>query len=175
MRTVVLRVAGLAVLLLLVVASVLTLQTMRRLPNALVYFVAKEGNHLRLEPVGRRIAAAGPEERAKAMVAHLAVGPSPEERARGLNSEVPSETELLDARLDDGILSVDLSADFEAGGGTTSMQGRINQLLYTLTQPREVEGVRLLIEGQDVFALGGEGILVDSPWIRERQPPSPLW
>ena len=47
----------------------------------------------------------------------LLAGPTDAERADGLGSEVPLGTELLDVDLVDGLGTVDLSSDFESGGG----------------------------------------------------------
>lgn len=170
-----LRVAALAVLLLLVVASVLTLQTMRRLPDTLVYFVADSGSYLTLEPVGRQSNAGGPEERAKAALTELSRGPTAGEREKGLSSTVPSEVRTRRVDFGNGVLTVDLSDDFERGGGSAEMQGRLYQVFYTLTQPRDVEAVSLLIEGRPVRVFGGEGILVDSPWFRAEHERLPVW
>lgn len=175
MRTVALRVAALAVLLLLVLASVLTLQTMRRLPDILVYFVADSGSYMTLEPVGRRSNEGGPEERARAALTELLKGPSPGEREKGFSSAVPSETGVNRLDFSDGVVTVDLSDEFERGGGSAEMQARLYQVLYTLTQPRDVGAVSLLIEGRPVRVFGGEGILVDSPWYRSEHEGLPLW
>lgn len=170
-----LRVAALAALLLLVLATVLTLQTLRRLPDTLVYFVAESGNNFRLEAVGRRSQADSPEERARAAVAELAKGPTPAERERGLSSVVPSGTAVHEVLLQGGVLEVDLSSEFESGGGSAAMQGRLNQLFYTLSQPAAIDGVKLLIDGRPVVVFGGEGIIVDSPWLRSEHSTLPVW
>lgn len=175
LRSVVLRVVALAVLLLLVLAAVLTLQTMRRLPDTLIYLVAADERTFHLEPVGRRSSADSAEERARAAVAHLASGPTQGEEERGLSSSVPEATEVNGVRFTDGVLRVDLSREFESGGGSAAMQARLFQLFYTLTQPRDVEAVELLVEGAEVDVFGGEGIIIDSPWLRARHPRLPVW
>lgn len=174
-RSIVLRVVALAVLLLLVLAAVLTLQTMRRLPDTLIYLTAADETTFHLVPVGRHSSGDTPEERARAAVAHLAAGPSPGEEERGLTSVVPATTEVNAVRFENGIVHIDLSEEFERGGGSAAMQGRLYQLFYTLSQPREVDGVVLLVEGDEVNVFGGEGIIVDSPWLRERHPSLPVW
>jgi spore germination protein GerM len=174
-RTVVLRVVGLAALLLLVLAAVLTVQTLGRLPDTIVYFVAAGGDRFRLEPVGRRSNGRTPEQRARAAVAQLAAGPTATERARGLSSAVPEGTTVRDVILADRILLIDLSSEFESGGGSAGMQGRLNQLFYTLSQPGGVDGVELMVAGRPVVVFGGEGILVDSPWLRSEHPVLPRW
>jgi len=174
-RTVVLRVAALALLLLLTLVAVITLRTLQRVPDTVVYFVHDTGETFTLEPVNRRLGRATAEERAVLQVAALTRGPSADEASRGLATSVPPDTAVLGASLAGGVLSVDVSAAFERGGGTSTMLGRLNQLFYTLTQPGDVDAVRLLVEGEPVTVFSGEGLLVQQPWVRGEQPESPVW
>jgi len=52
-RTMVIRVAALALLLLLVVVSVLMIRTLNRLPDTIIYLVRSEPTRFHLEAVGR--------------------------------------------------------------------------------------------------------------------------
>jgi spore germination protein GerM len=170
---VVLRVAALALLLLLALVATLTVRTLNRLPDVTLYLVRVEPTHFELEPVHRRLgvrrpalAAAQPTEATvRAALEALAAGPTPEEAQRGLGSEVPPATEVRAVRFADGVVTVDLSADFGVGGGTASMLGRLHQVRFTAARPRGVEAVRLLVEGAPLVALGGEGLVVEQPWI----------
>ena len=67
---------------------------------------------------------------------------------------------------DDGVATIDLSGEFESGGGTASMFGRLAQVVYTLTQFPTVESVRFRIDGRDVSVFSGEGIIIDRPMTR---------
>jgi germination protein M len=78
-------------------------------------------------------------------------------------------------RSHDGVLTVDLSAEAVSGGGSASMQARLAQLTYTLTQPRGVEAVELLVEGGRIEAWGGEGIMTHWPWRRPEGGGMPRW
>ena len=176
MRTVVLRVVALALLLLLALVAVLTVRTLHRLPNTVVYFVASDGTRFRLEPAYRRGGGSGgAAARAERQVAALAAGPTSSEKARGLSSAVPSGTRVLHAQLRGTTLTIDLSAAFERGGGSASMMGRLDQLFYTLTRPDGVDAVTLEVEGRPVTVFAGEGILVPNPWRRADHPDDPVW
>jgi germination protein M len=85
----------------------------------------------------------------------------------GLHSEIPLETRLLGINIENGVATVDLSSDFEAGGGSFSMQMRIAQVVFTLTQFETVDAVLFHIDGQPREAIGGEGIMVDQPLARD--------
>jgi germination protein M len=70
---------------------------------------------------------------------------------------------LLGLSIADGVATVDLSGSFAEGGGSLSMQARVAQVVYTLTQFPTVERVAFRLDGQPVEAIGGEGVLVDPP------------
>ncbi len=166
MRTVVLRVAALALLLLLAVFGVLATRTMQRLPDTVVYLVRDEGGSFTLEAVARRLRPDGALDAARAAVEALAAGPTAAEAARGLASEVPPGTDVRSVRWAGDVLVVDLDAAVAAGGGTASMIGRIAQLTYTLTQPGGVSAVEVRVDGRALEAWGGEGVMVAWPWRR---------
>jgi germination protein M len=136
-----------------------------------VYFV-------RLERVG----AAGREVQATpavgaAALRELLAGPTAEDASADLDSEIPSGTKLNGLTIDNGVATVDLSKAFESGGGSTSMQLRVAQVVYTLTQFPSVKRVQFKIDGKPVEAIGGEGVVVDPPVGRkafEKQTPAIL-
>lgn len=93
-------------------------------------------------------------------------GESREEAAMGVSSTIPDGTSLLGVEVADGIASVDLSREFESGGGSLSMMGRVAQVVYTATGFDEVDAVLFLVEGVPVDVLGGEGLIIDEPQTR---------
>ncbi len=175
MRTVVLRVVALSLLLLLTLVSVIVIRTTQRLPDTTVYFIRDQGVSFTLEAAYRRTGKRNVAERVALQLESLTHGPEAEEAARGLSSAVPPASRLLDAQLEDGVLSVDLNSAFEQGGGSASMFGRLYQLYYTFTQPSDVNAVRLAIEGRPVTVFGGEGLLLDDPWLRSQHADLPVW
>jgi hypothetical protein len=84
-----------------------------------------------------------------------------------LDTSIPSGTQLLGLEIDDGIARVDLSSEFESGGGSASMQMRLAQVVYTLTQFPTVKGVVFSLDGQPIEVLGGEGVIIDHPLTRQ--------
>ncbi len=175
MRTVALRVSALALLLLLAIVSAVSIRTLNRLPNSVVYFVESRETSFRLEPVGKRFDATSLEERLARAVQTLIEGPDGGQSARGLSSAVPEDTELYSLQRVGDVLYIDLSSDFEAGGGSATMTARLNQLLYTLTQPEAVRAVSLRIEGSPVEFFSSEGLQLDNPWYRPVDSNLPEW
>jgi hypothetical protein len=85
------------------------------------------------------------------------------DRYAPISSAIPSGTHLLGLTIKNGVATVDLSTEFDAGGGTTSMQFRLAQVVYTLTQFSTVKSVVFQVEGQTVTVFSGEGIVLDGP------------
>ncbi len=104
----------------------------------------------------------------RAALSELIAGPTASERGDGLHTEIPTGTQLLDVNLDDGLATVDLSREFEAGGGTLSMTARVAEIVFTATQFDNVDRVRFWLEGEPIDSLGGEGLMMTDPWSRSQ-------
>lgn len=84
----------------------------------------------------------------EASVLELLTGPR---RNSGLFTEIPSGTELLEFSLEDGLATVNLSADIlNYRGGLTGEENIINQIVLTLTEHATVEQVKILIDGEEI-------------------------
>ena len=105
---------------------------------------------------------------ATAAVTALLEGPSADELGArpAMYGVVPEGTRLLGLRISDGIATVNLSREFESGGGSMSIFGRLAQVVYTLTQFPTVTGVSFELDGQPVTVFGGEGVILDGPVSR---------
>jgi hypothetical protein len=93
----------------------------------------------------------------------LLAGPTAEESAAGLGTAIPAGTRFIDLNIADGVARVDLSREFESGGGTLSLTMRLAQVACTLDQFDTVDGVRFLLDGTLVDVFSGDGIVVDRP------------
>lgn len=122
---------------------------------------------------------------AAAAVEALLEGPSQDEvdGMPSISSAVPEGSQLLGIVIEDGVATVDLSGDFDDGGGTASMAARLAQLVFTLTRFPTVDGVLLHLDGEPVEVFSSEGIILDGPQTRddylEQIPPifvdAPAW
>ena len=90
-------------------------------------------------------------------------GPESFEAERGVGTAVPQGTQLLGLTIDDGIASVDLTSEFESGGGSLSMTMRLAQVVCTLDQFPTIDGVLFKLDGEPVDVFSGEGIVLDHP------------
>jgi spore germination protein GerM len=175
LRITTLRLVTIALLILLALITFFSLRTLRRLPNVVVYFVTSEETSFTLEPSYRHESVTGLEQHLSTAMQSLIDGPNGSEQQRGLTSAVPTTTKLLDLTVKGNQVTVNLSKDFEAGGGMSSIQGRLEQLFYTLTQPKEIDKAHLQIEGKAVTVFSGEGILIENPWTRRDRKTLPRW
>jgi immunoglobulin-like protein involved in spore germination/sporulation and spore germination protein len=93
----------------------------------------------------------------------LLEGPESFEAQTGVGTAVPAGTQLLGLEIEDGIAFVDLTSEFESGGGSHSMFLRLAQVVCTLDQFPTVKGVLFKLDGEPVDVFSGEGILLDHP------------
>jgi spore germination protein GerM len=105
---------------------------------------------------------------ATAAIDQLLAGPTSAEAGdRTVTTAVPGGTDLLGLTIKDGVATVDMSTEFDSGGGTASMQYRLAQVVYTLTQFPTVKSVLFQVEGKTVTVFGSEGIALDGPQARD--------
>mgnify|MGYP005787965469 FL=1 len=98
----------------------------------------------------------------KYAIESLVAGPRPNEREKGVYSEIPSGTEVLSIKEYPDKVVINLSAAFETGGGTDSLYKRLYQLIKTAKRNTTLP-VYLYIEGQKADVIGGEGIMLNQP------------
>ena len=100
---------------------------------------------------------------ATAAMQALLAGPSPGEVTSGLRTAIPPGTRLLGIAIKNGVATVDLTSEYQSGGGSRSMQARLAQVVYTLTQFPTVHAVRFHLDGTPVNVFSGQGIVLDHP------------
>ena len=140
----------------------------RPLEAAVYLFMASldEGEGPFLAPISRQVDREAP---AEPLMQMLLDGPTADESAAtpALMSEIPTGTTLSSIVVENGVATVDLSSEFESGGGSFSMLGRVAQVVFTLTQFPTVDEVDFEIDGQPVTTLGGEGVILSGYDTRE--------
>ncbi len=128
-----------------------------------VYWLKSSGEKIELVPAPIQIASTEqPDATLKAAFAEMLKG----SKSPDLASTIPSGTKLLELETKPDGIHVNLSQEFTSGGGSTSMQGRVGQVIYTATTIDPNAKVWISVEGKPLEVLGGEGILVDQPTSR---------
>ncbi|HIK45864.1 MAG TPA: GerMN domain-containing protein [Leptolyngbyaceae cyanobacterium M65_K2018_010] len=130
-----------------------------------IYWLRDEGNGFKLVPEEIAVSAGTkPNDQVKAAFAALLSQPGdPDQNAF---TTIPEQTKLLDATVAADGVHVNLSADFQTGGGSASMMGRLGQVIYTATAFNPEAPVWISVEGKPLTLLGGEGLEVAQPMTR---------
>jgi spore germination protein GerM len=157
------RLLAWAAILAIVTAAIWWTQIRPQEVRLSIYFTGPADGASTLVAVPRTVQARGAEAVLRAAFEALLAGPTAEERARGLSTEIPAGTRLRAVNVSEGVATVDLTEAIAAAGGSSSMLGRLWQIVYTGTQHAAAQQVRLIIEGQERAGLGGEGVVIDRP------------
>lgn len=95
-------------------------------------------------------------------IKELVSAPTKWEKSKGFTSEIPSGTKVLSVRESSGSILIDLSSDFESGGGAESTYARIQQVIKTANANSSTP-TYLYINGKQADVIGGEGIMIKQP------------
>lgn len=134
--------------------------------KATVYWLEPSGTSLNLVPQGIQVQADinKPSEFLEAAFNSLLAGPT---EGSGGSSAIPKETKLLGIKAQGDEVRINLSDDFQFGGGSAGMIGRVGQIVYTATALNPNAKVYLELNGEQVEVLGGEGLELEQPLTRD--------
>ncbi|MDZ7965793.1 MAG: GerMN domain-containing protein [Nostoc sp. DedSLP03] len=131
-------------------------------PN--VYWLRPKDKNVALVPQPVKVASVLPNQALEAAFQSLLAGPT-----EGTDSTtIPKGTKLLGLKAEKDEVRVNLSEDFTSGGGSTSMMGRIGQVVYTATTLNPKAKVYIDVNGKPLDVLGGEGLELQQPLTREQ-------
>jgi spore germination protein GerM len=105
------------------------------------------------------------EPKLKQAIQTLVDGPTQQERARGITTEIPKGTRLQSVEYQADKIVVELTEAFVSGGGSRSMLTRYKQLERTILlnsqDDEKKRPVYVQVEGKPLQRIGGEGLLVN--------------
>ncbi|MFM7365645.1 MAG: GerMN domain-containing protein [Cuspidothrix sp.] len=130
--------------------------------TANIYWLRSRDNSLDLVPQALRIAANQPQQILESAFVTLLAGP------KGItdSTTIPQGTQLLGLKTENNDIHVNLSKNFTKGGGSTSMIGRVGQVVYTATTLNPNANVYIEVNGKPLEVLGGEGVELEQPLTR---------
>lgn len=95
-------------------------------------------------------------------ITSLLRGPTKWEKTKGIYSEIPAGTKLISLNESPDKIVINLSGNFEQGGGTDSIYKRLYQIIKTANKNTTLD-VYLNIDGKQANVVGGDGIMVNQP------------
>ena len=130
--------------------------------TANIYWLRSQENRLDLVPQPLKIAANQPQQVLKSAFETLLAGP----KEATDSTTIPEGTKLLGLKTENNDIHVNLSENFTTGGGSTSMMGRVGQVVYTATTLNPKANVYIEVNGKPLEVLGGEGVEIEQPLTR---------
>lgn len=131
--------------------------------NVKIFILDKSGN---LRSVNRTCDSSVQKSCFEFAMNELINAPSKWEKSKGFTSEIPQGTKILSIRDSEGSMLLDLSSNFEAGGGAESTYMRVKQVIKTVNANTALPAY-LYINGHQANVIGGEGIMIKQP-LNER-------
>ena len=99
-------------------------------------------------------------------IKELVNAPTKWEKSKGFTSEIPAGTKVLSVRESANTIMIDLSSEFQSGGGAESTYMRVRQLIKTANSNSSTP-TYLYINGRQADVISGEGIMIKQP-LNER-------
>lgn len=97
----------------------------------------------------------------------LIAGPTIDELNAGLLTLMPEKTRLVSAAVRDGTAYLNFNESFRFNPmGVEGLVAQLQQVVFSVTEFNTITRVQILIEGQQVTYLGGDGVYVGSPLDR---------
>jgi spore germination protein GerM len=134
-----------------------------------VFFSKYQGSKAIVEPVKRSIPESSQTDPLPFAIQELLKGPTKEEKEQGFYTEIPEGTQLLGIHDQQNKVVINLSKQFETGGGSNSMTQRLEELKKTTYATDNQHQLEVFVEGKPLETLGGEGLEVPGSVKREVQ------
>jgi len=132
----------------------------------LYYIRVTEDGAIHPEPIERPIEHEGAP--LTQSIRQLVSSPESDHVNAGLLNLVPEDTELLSARVRDGVAYLNFNEAFRFNVlGVEGYIAQLKQIVYSATEFSTVDRVQILIEGQQVEWLGAEGVYIGTPIGRD--------
>jgi spore germination protein GerM len=134
-----------------------------------VFFSKYQGSKAIVEPVKRMVPEASQTDPLPFAIQELLKGPTTQEKEQGFYSEIPKGTALLSVHDQNNKVVVNLSKQFEVGGGSNSITQRLEELKKTTYAVDRKHQLEIFVEGKPLETLGGEGLEVPGSVKRDVQ------
>jgi len=96
----------------------------------------------------------------KNAIEHLIKGPSGYEKGLGFVSAVSGSTRVRSVSISNGNAEIDFSGGIESGAAGEILLKRVRQIVYTVTEFKDVHSVSIRINGKRRKTIGSDGLFV---------------
>ncbi len=138
--------------------------TSRDINIYLVKFNERTEN-MSLVPMKRRINDHSP---VKGALNELLKGPNKKERGRGLLTAMPVDLKIRKIDIQNNMAVLDFNSAIEEDANGNILLTRVDQIVYTATQFKEIDRVLIKINGKPKRFLGGDGLSISGPITRRK-------
>lgn len=108
----------------------------------------------------------GTQSRFNYAITELIKGPSAIQQLLNTYSEIPTDTKIIAIIESEDKNIIDLTSEFNTGGGTESIYNKLYQLINTVESNTD-KPTYLFINGVQTEIFGGEGIMIKQPLCKE--------
>ena len=118
-----------------------------------------------LIPMKRRVSSDTP---IRGALNELLKGPSKNEEGRGLLTAMPENLRIRDIKIEKKTAVVDFNDAIEENANGNILLMRVDQIVYTATQFKNIDSVLIKINGKRRSFLGGDGLSIGGPITRRK-------
>ena len=130
-----------------------------------IYFSKLVGADVIVEPVRRKLLKG--QSPISQSLNELIAGPTKEEQDNGFYTEIPQGTRIIKITEEPDTVRININNQFASGGGSSSIEARLKELIYTSLDAEPIKKVYLDLDSEEVEILGGEGLEVIQPLTKE--------
>ncbi len=132
-----------------------------------IYLIKYDGKteKMSLVPMKRRVSSGTP---IRGALDELIKGPSKNEESRGLLTAMPENLRIRDVKIENNTAVIDFNEAIEENANGNILLMRVDQIVYTATQFKNIDSVQIKINGKKRGFLGGDGLSIGGPITRRK-------
>ena len=90
----------------------------------------------------------------------LIEGPSADEKAKGYLTAIPPNLNVRSIKIKDRVAEIDFNAAIGEAAAGNILMNRIDQIIYTATQFKEIDGIVISVNGKKQNVIGSDGLSI---------------
>ncbi|MCU0820947.1 MAG: GerMN domain-containing protein [Spirochaetes bacterium] len=142
-------------------------KTEKNKSDVMIYLISYNAktDKMSLLPMKRRVESETP---VKGALNELLKGPSKNEERRGLLTAMPENLKIRDIKIENNTAVIDFNGAIEDNANGNILLMRVDQIVYTATQFKNIDSVLIKINGKRKSFLGSDGLSIGGPITRRK-------